>query len=96
MRQVRPSVKRFAIEMEKVLRENDYKGGWNELSDDHLINRMFQEWIELHDAMIIRNRLNAKTTIDMQKECIDIANFAMMLFDNNERGKWMTRDEVFR
>ena len=29
---IRPAMMRFAAEMERVLRENDYKGGWEVLN----------------------------------------------------------------
>lgn len=43
----RPAVKRFARRMEGVLRENDYKGGWGECSDDYLLGRLVGEVAEV-------------------------------------------------
>jgi hypothetical protein len=61
--------------MEKTLQENDHKTGWKDLSFQHLLERLRQELAELESA-IIWGEDNAK------QECTDIANFAMMIFDN--------------
>jgi len=73
---MRTSVKRFALNMETVLRENDHKFGWRDLSFSHLLIRIKGEIEELEDALINQNKEN------IVHECADIANFLMMIVDN--------------
>lgn len=79
---IREPLEHFAYEMEKVLKQNDYKGGWEGLAIPHLLARLDQErdelFLALHDDSLI---------IDIQHECCDVANLAMMIFDNLERRK---------
>jgi len=77
--QIRPEVLNFAIAMEKKLRMNDYKGGWQNEDIISLEARIGDEFNELKEA---------KTTGDkklIQDECCDIANFCMMIFDLEEK-----------
>lgn len=70
---LRPEVVEFAEAMEKVLIQNDNKGvGINVLIHIYLI----QEIGELAETI-----LNG-THLEIRKECIDVANYAMMLFSN--------------
>ncbi|MCG3177033.1 MAG: hypothetical protein MOGMAGMI_01999 [Candidatus Omnitrophica bacterium] len=73
---VRPSVMRVAREMEAVLKENDHKGGWQNCPMEYLRDRLHQEVRELDRALLDGDPKN------ITKECIDVANFAMMLRDN--------------
>lgn len=73
---IRDSVTQFAELMERVLRENDFKGGWERITPAQLINRLVDELDELVDA------IHAGRTNDVIKEAVDVANFAMMLADN--------------
>ena len=88
--ELRESVRRFAEEMEKVLRANDHKEGWEELTNDCLIESLEEELNELHNLFYHREaHLDPSDTypeIDLKAvvhEAIDVANFAMMLYDNN-------------
>lgn len=72
----RLSVRGFARAMEEILRENDHKEGWEALSNAHLLGRIEDETKELESAL-----LNGQWH-EAQRECCDIANFCMMLFDN--------------
>jgi len=85
---VRPSVSRFAEAMEFVLRCNDHKTGWQELCNECLIERMEDEFKELHEEFFHRTDYKTPDLPDINRmllEAIDIANFAMMLFDNNRK-----------
>jgi len=62
--------------MESILRVNDYKGGWTGESHSALYERMRDELEELRKAIV------AGKEMDAIKECCDLANFAMMLYDN--------------
>lgn len=73
------TVMQFAVKMEEKLSANDHKSGWEGMSYKMLINRMRQEIKELERA--IKLKLPAK---EIQYECADVANFAMMIADNIE------------
>lgn len=79
---LREPLARFAYEMERVLKDNDWKQGWDELSYPYLLDRLTQERDEL--LLAIHDEKPAK---EIQKECCDVANFAMMIFDWFGSGK---------
>jgi hypothetical protein len=72
----RPEVQAFAIAMEKKLRENDHKTHWRKCAVKYLRRRLAEELIELDDA---------EHPEDVAAECVDVANFAMMIADNKSR-----------
>lgn len=72
----RKTVAAFAKDMDRVLDQNASKGGWKGCSIDFLKGRLIDETFELVDA--IGKQRGAKA---IRKECVDIANFAMMLWD---------------
>lgn len=74
---MREAVKQFAEEMEKVLAKNDHKEGWEECTNLYLVQRMIEETSE------VLKMLDIGEFGDMAEEAIDVANFAMMLYDNN-------------
>ena len=51
---------------------------WEDCTNDWLITRILDEVIELHTAILMN-----ESSEDIAKECADIANFAMMIADNN-------------
>jgi NTP pyrophosphatase (non-canonical NTP hydrolase) len=67
----------FAKVMDNELDENDHKTGWLGLSPQWLINRIRQETAELENAI-----KHKKSKSVILSECADVANFAMMIFDN--------------
>jgi len=62
--------------MEKQLKKNDHKGGWDVMTHEWLLNRAFDEWLELRDAILSRD------VKAIHEEAADLANFAMMISDN--------------
>lgn len=90
---VRPEVAAFALLMERKLRENDHKGGWQSESTAYLSRRCGNELKELREALaaLHRDRMRGWPPIDASKrakliatigrEAADVANFAMMLAD---------------
>jgi NTP pyrophosphatase (non-canonical NTP hydrolase) len=74
---IRPEVLEFARLMERKLRENDHKGGWEETGKHSLFRMLGEEVDEL--ATAIHNSGNSAKT---QEECADVANFAMMISSN--------------
>ncbi len=77
IRRPRKAVTDFSKTMEANLRDNDHKGGWGACSNYFLLDRMFEEWLELRDAV------RSKDPDKIRHEAADVANFAMMLADNN-------------
>ena len=77
--EVRPEVKKFAIAMEKRLRINDYKGGWQKEQPQYFVNKIFAHFSQLWDDVLYEDYYYA--TLD----CINIANYCMMLYDNLEK-----------
>lgn len=82
----------FAGEMERQLRENDAKPGWEMDSLRLLCGRVDDEIRELQRALADPvNNLSAPrnySTEDLQRivaESADVANFAMMIADNARR-----------
>jgi NTP pyrophosphatase (non-canonical NTP hydrolase) len=79
---MRGSVEWFADEMEKKLRRNDEKKGpegWRDMSPLSLYSSLMQEIRELKMA------LNEGVSESIIGECVDVANFAMMIADNVQK-----------
>ena len=47
---MREELKIFAEKMEKILKENDYKGGWKDSSEDYLQEKLLEEVAEYFQA----------------------------------------------
>lgn len=73
----RPVVNRFADTMERVLRQNDHKGGWNDEPLERLLHHLGIEFTELMDVLISKKKDRAA----IAKEAVDIAIFCMMIAD---------------
>ena len=78
---IRPSVMQFAMAMERKLRANDHKGGWEHMSVHDVYHSLNCEMMELRDA------IRAGIAKEIRDEAADVANFAMMIFDNEGRRK---------
>ena len=70
----------FALQMQRKMQLNSHKNGWKHLSNKHLLKRLRQEVIELEKILESKDSVAPQ---DIAYECADIANFAMMIFDNN-------------
>ena len=66
--------------MRRKLRENRYKGGWQEETSEFLLNKLGEEVEELTEAIQADNlsRFDLRDVID---EAADVGNMAMMLAD---------------
>jgi hypothetical protein len=90
---VREEVKKFAIAMEERLRENDWKGylddvnGWESMSRQKLFNELTFEAVTLSVSIHTRSRPRILTG------SVDVANYSMMLFDNESRPKKPTKKD---
>lgn len=86
----RDEVAWFAGEMERMLRKNDHKSGWDNDYLGDLLSRMREEARELRlivdDAQLYPgSRRDNYSTAQLEaiiREAADVANFAMMIADN--------------
>jgi hypothetical protein len=74
----------FAKAMDEVLCDNDHKGGWGEdmCSKQYLRARLVEEMGE-YFALVAKGSPIAVPSEQRRKELVDIANFAMMLWDRS-------------
>lgn len=81
MRELSKQLGWFAGKMAQKLRENDHKGSWAGLDNNYLEQRLYQEFIELTEAITKGN------PDEIIAEAADVANFALMIADNANRTK---------
>jgi hypothetical protein len=74
----RKSVMEFAHDMEKQLKVNDHKGSWNREHHEFLLNEIYKNLSKLQVALSKEDKSKDVITI----RCANIANFAMMVADN--------------
>lgn len=72
---LRPQLAAFASAMESTLKANDHKGGWEDETSSWLFRRLLDETGELRRAVFSGDRIATKD------EAVDVANFAMMIYD---------------
>ncbi len=77
---LRPEVIAFAVAMETKLRMNDFKGGWQDMSEGDCVDRIQDELQELELAVV-----RDEPAVVVLAEAADVANFAMFIADNNQR-----------
>ena len=74
--------------MEKILKQNDHKSGWQTAPYNYLYRRLLEEttelFIALYEYKIYSGRSKKEAIIN---ECVDIANFAMMIADKSLNNK---------
>jgi NTP pyrophosphatase (non-canonical NTP hydrolase) len=78
---MRQAIIDFAKLMDGQLKANDHKGGWKNCDDEYLLERLLQEVGELVVAVMQAKELGLASSI-VHKEAADVANFAMMISDN--------------
>jgi NTP pyrophosphatase (non-canonical NTP hydrolase) len=74
-----PWVLKFAQLMEAKLAKNRHKGdraGWLNASPFELLRRLRDEAVEIEEALY-----HSTSPDEVEKECADVANFAMMIAD---------------
>lgn len=74
---VRPELRWFVVEMEKKLKANDHKGGWDNMSANELRSRLEDELQEL--TLVLDKPAHLYTPQQAVDEAADVANFAMMV-----------------
>lgn len=82
-------VRHFAGLMEKVLRDNDWKGGWkpgqagvDSNTIDFFREKLWEEYGELQDLLKALNHGEPVDPKQIAREAADVANIAMMIADN--------------
>lgn len=92
---MRKELREFAKQMEDTLGCNDHKGGWDQETLGYLFSCMLAEMAELHRAIYHCDLPHREDQIrQIQGECVDVANFCMMLADNFGKGKYDTQGSV--
>ena len=83
---IRKELVKFVDEMESVLKDNDYKGGWDDCSIEFIRNKLIEEFREvlLESGKLITGDTSEKNIKKTQKESVDLANICMILFDKLE------------
>ena len=81
---LRPAVETFAVAMERMLRENERKGGWDGNIDEFLKAKVTEETAEMFMAHVEGDMIQAA------KEAVDLANFCMMLWT-----RWLELPEEY-
>lgn len=76
--ELRPALRRFAVAMERKLRANDYKGGWEDEPLEYLIDHAWDELHELNKSLFPESSADPALCVD---EAADIANYCMMIAD---------------
>ena len=74
---LRPEVQAFARLMERELRENDWKGGWQDMTPIECFIRL-QEEVDEVESLIVRPAVVQR---ELESEAADVANFCMMLVE---------------
>ncbi len=77
-----PEIIAFAKAMDDVLCQNDHKGGWKDCERIYLDARLVEEMGE-YFALVAKGSPSAVPSEQRRKELVDIANFAMMLWDRS-------------
>jgi hypothetical protein len=81
--QPRSEVQWFSGEMERALRDNDYKRGWQDKDHQYLLSKL-QKAIERikHEINDLDPNSGKPCEILVIKEAVHAANYAMMIADN--------------
>lgn len=75
----RKAVMQFAHDMEKQLKANDHKSGWDREHQEYLAKCLWENFEKLTYGALKKEDRNKQ---EITKICANIANFAMMIADN--------------
>jgi hypothetical protein len=82
------AVEHFSKAMVEKLDKNAHKIHWSNLEYEHLLNRLDEEFRELREAVAWSLQVTLEGPTEeadarVRDEAVDVANFAMMLFDSH-------------
>lgn len=81
---MRRVIQDFAVILENTLRQNDVKSDWVDSDIDELYSLLIGELIELKDEIEkARKCSHAYPNYDMALEAVDVAAFAMFIWDKS-------------
>jgi hypothetical protein len=82
----------FATTCHAVLEVNMHKGGWDQDDPNSLMTRVREEMIEVeHELMLLGT--NQFSLVALERECCDVANMVMMVYDVVRRRQNVRPDE---
>ena len=85
---LRAELSQFAIDMERLLRQNDWKGGWQNETMTYLVAQYLRKSNELVSCIDYLSLSNTDVAHDIAiEEATHTANFLMMIADNLRRKK---------
>jgi len=83
IKQFQDKARKFASLMSAQLYRNKKKGGWSQLTPEHMLYRIRQELKELEGEVNWREECGSESSdLFIAMEAADVANFAMMIVDN--------------
>jgi hypothetical protein len=77
MHEIRPELGWFTEQMEMQLLDNDHKGGWIRRCEEFLIAEL--------EKNLKRIKSTSTASVEYQRKCANIANYAMMLADKDRQ-----------
>lgn len=80
--EVRKVVENFAEEMESVLKENDYKGGWKHSNNSFLNKKLIEEFAEYFLSL----NHPVWTPLNVIREFVNQVNYASGHVDKTKKG----------
>ena len=83
---IRQSLQHFVEKMEIELIANDHKGGWLDSDENFLLDELDRHNKKL-DELVNKDGfgIGAYDDMEVQKRCVNIANFAMMVSDIHDK-----------
>ena len=78
--QIREALRFFAQEMEKELKNNEFRGDWRECGPSDMMARLWDEMYDLDDQVekVCEGKGDRMAVL---KEAVDVANYAMFVAD---------------
>ena len=83
---IRKALEHFVNKMEIELTANDHKSGWIDCDGNLLLDELDRHNKKL-DELVNKDGfgIGAYDDMEVQKRCVNIANFAMMISDNHDK-----------
>jgi len=82
MENIRRELLEFSYYQESILSAYDFKGGWKSVDNKFLLLCMMRNALALM-YLLNKDKKDISDPFAIRKACGDIANYAMMIWDNN-------------